>query len=91
MTTHTPMTTHTHHPHGMHHTHTSPSDANTEANRIHFDAEAHKYDDQPFAVEIAQRQAKVIIGAHTFDENSTVVMDYACGTGDMPFSLSTSD
>jgi len=75
---------HPHH-HGLdvpshHHPHTP--DSNEEANRLHFDREANKYDDKPLAIEVARQQVEFILKAYPFNEDSTVVMDYACGTGE---------
>jgi len=52
-----------------------------QANKLHFDGIAHEYDDRPLAIERARRSATMMRTAYDFDENSTSVMDYACGTG----------
>ncbi|KAL1749124.1 hexaprenyldihydroxybenzoate methyltransferase [Schizophyllum fasciatum] len=52
-----------------------------ERNREYFDSVANTYDTKPQAIELARRLASLFVKAHPFDEDSTEVMDYACGTG----------
>ncbi|KAG5634465.1 hypothetical protein H0H81_001848 [Sphagnurus paluster] len=52
-----------------------------EANRTHFDAIAHKYDDSPHAIVRSRRTAAKIREFYPFDEETTTIMEYACGTG----------
>ncbi|KAG9089829.1 hypothetical protein FRC06_001368 [Ceratobasidium sp. 370] len=70
--------------------HSAPSHAHDhqpagllEANRRHFDSQAHVhgYDANPVAQRLAKKCSSAIIKAVPFDEDKTVVMDYACGTG----------
>src|ERR1700722_17227878 len=81
---------HDHHHHHHHHqAFTSTDHAFTEANRQHYDeAEARKYDERPEAVELARKFAAVMKNAYAFDEQSTTLLDYACGTGLSQFSFS---
>lgn len=52
-----------------------------EVNKNHFNEHAHQYDDRPAAQELARRLGAAMIGAYPFNEDSTFVLDYACGTG----------
>ncbi|KAG6915304.1 hypothetical protein DXG01_012227 [Tephrocybe rancida] len=52
-----------------------------EANKAHFDNIAHEYDDQPNALERARRTAARMRQSFDFNEDSTTVLEYACGTG----------
>ncbi|KAF5386915.1 hypothetical protein D9615_002001 [Tricholomella constricta] len=52
-----------------------------EANRAHFNTIAHEYDDMPHAIERARRTAARLRTAYDFNEDTTTVMEYACGTG----------
>ena len=54
------------------------------ANRTHFDERAQGIEDShPEAPELARREVRAMRKAwpDLFDEDSTVAMDYACGTG----------
>ncbi|KAG8746138.1 hypothetical protein FRC10_006004 [Ceratobasidium sp. 414] len=55
-----------------------------EANRQHFDSQAHVhgYDANPTVQKLAKECSSAILKAVPFDEDKTVVMDYACGTGE---------
>ncbi|KAF8061712.1 S-adenosyl-L-methionine-dependent methyltransferase [Lyophyllum atratum] len=57
------------------------ADGFSEANKTHFNATAHEYDDIPHALERARRTAARMRESYTFDEDATTVMEYACGTG----------
>jgi 2-polyprenyl-3-methyl-5-hydroxy-6-metoxy-1,4-benzoquinol methylase len=56
-----------------------------QANRSHFDRMAHHgeggYDENPFVQDVASQIADVIRKEYTFNEDSTVMLDFACGTG----------
>jgi hypothetical protein len=66
-------------PHSHPHSH---SHDYSEANKAHFDDNAaEKYDKRQDAIELTLRQSKAIIKAYPFDESTTTVMDFACGTG----------
>jgi len=69
---------HTHHSHdsGNHN-----RDFNAENNRRHFDDEAATYDEKPGAVNLARTQCEILLQMYPFNKDSTMVMDYACGTG----------
>ncbi|KAJ7778728.1 S-adenosyl-L-methionine-dependent methyltransferase [Mycena maculata] len=41
----------------------------------------HLYEQQPMAVDIGDRVSKAMRKAYPFDEDTTTVMDFACGTG----------
>jgi hypothetical protein len=67
------------------HTHMHPGGF-AEANMHHFgELEAAKYDDRLGVAELARRLALAMRRAYPFDEESTTVMDYACGTGNCLF------
>ena len=53
----------------------------TQANKDYFDEHAHQYNDRPGAHELARRLGAAMISAYPFNEDSTSVLDYACGTG----------
>ncbi|OBZ75916.1 hypothetical protein A0H81_04916, partial [Grifola frondosa] len=57
-----------------------------DANKAFFNETAPTYDDLPGTVEIAQRQAAAMRKAYPslFNEDTTTLMDYACGTGTSP-------
>ncbi|GLB35538.1 putative methyltransferase [Lyophyllum shimeji] len=61
-------------------THTT-AEGFSEANKTYFDTIAHQYDDKPHAAERARRTAAALRKAYEFKEDSTTVMEYACGTG----------
>ncbi|KAI5117255.1 hypothetical protein M0805_006418 [Coniferiporia weirii] len=67
-----------HHGHGHHH---GDHDAIAESNRTHFDKTAHTYDQIPLALELCKKIGNAFLEEYPFDESSTVVMDFACGTG----------
>ncbi|KAG6819803.1 hypothetical protein H0H93_008498 [Arthromyces matolae] len=52
-----------------------------EANKAHFDSVAHEFDNFPHAIERAKRSAAKMREVVDFDPDSTIVMEYACGTG----------
>lgn len=54
------------------------------ANREYFDEKAKEYDDVPGAKEAASRIVNAIFEAYPglLNEDSTNVLDYACGTGE---------
>ncbi|KAG8733931.1 hypothetical protein FRC11_014875 [Ceratobasidium sp. 423] len=66
------------------HSHHAPEGIK-EANRQHFDSQAHHhaggYEASPARQLAAKRAVATILEVVEFDENKTVVMDYACGTG----------
>ncbi|KAJ7771439.1 S-adenosyl-L-methionine-dependent methyltransferase [Mycena metata] len=51
------------------------------ANQAFFDKHAHQADHRPKAAEMAESVCKAILEAYPFDKESTMVLDYACGTG----------
>ncbi|KAK0210155.1 S-adenosyl-L-methionine-dependent methyltransferase [Desarmillaria ectypa] len=53
----------------------------TSANRDYFDRVADKHDDRPQSLKLAQRLAQSIQRAYPFDEESTTLLDFACGAG----------
>ncbi|KAF9809245.1 hypothetical protein IEO21_07474 [Rhodonia placenta] len=67
---------------GAHHGHEHPHDF-ASANRDHFNETAHEYDDRPHALELARRLGQAIRKTYPslLDEDSTAMMDFACGTG----------
>lgn len=75
---------------------TEKVDAGTEYisnNRNHFDNIAARYDDRPGALKLSKAIASAIIKDIELDEDSTILMEYACGTGKFlrnQWSLSTS-
>lgn len=73
-----------HYPHS--HSHGSPQvheDQHSfkEFNKNYFDEHAHLYNDHPDAQELARRLGAAMLNAYPFEEDSTLVLDYACGTG----------
>jgi len=52
-----------------------------ESNKNYFNEHAHQYNDHPEAQGLAQRLGAAMIRAYPFNEDSTLVLDYACGTG----------
>jgi len=59
-----------------------------DANREHFDrvAEEHGgYDSHLIVVAVTQQIAEVLHTRYALNPESTVIMDYACGTGTPPF------
>ncbi|KAG8769114.1 hypothetical protein FRC12_005168 [Ceratobasidium sp. 428] len=67
------------HVHHHHHHHSSV----LEANREHFDSQAHVhgYETNEIAQTLAKKCGAAILKAFPFDEDKTVAMDYACGVG----------
>lgn len=51
-------------------------------NRAHFDKIAHQYDEYPLALALTRKHTQALLAAYEFDEEATVVMEYACGTGE---------
>ena len=51
------------------------------ANKEHFDKVAHKVDENPVIQELVTRVTKTVKENFVFDPESTVLLDYACGTG----------
>ncbi|KAG0706468.1 S-adenosyl-L-methionine-dependent methyltransferase [Suillus ampliporus] len=68
------------HPHGFHHVHEDQHNLK-ESNKNHFNDHAHQYNNRPEAHELARRLGAAMINAYPFKEDSTSVLDYACGTG----------
>lgn len=60
------------------------------ANQKHFDAEAKAFDAKPSAQEMARRVSKAMINTYPslFDEESTTLLDFACGSGETWTQLS---
>ncbi|KAG8811047.1 hypothetical protein FRC17_002651, partial [Serendipita sp. 399] len=52
-----------------------------EANVAHFDKFAQNYDDNPFVNQIAKQVVDLIRNKVALSEESTIMLDYACGTG----------
>lgn len=73
---HHPTIMSTPHSHNHHQPH-----ALSEANKEYFNTNAEKYDDMPGALELCSRLAGLMSKVYPFDEATTTVMDYACGTG----------
>ncbi|KAG2139026.1 S-adenosyl-L-methionine-dependent methyltransferase [Suillus clintonianus] len=69
------------HPHSSHHHDHEDQHNLKEFNRNHFDEHAHQYNDHPEARGLARRLGAAMINAYPFKEDSTLVLDYACGTG----------
>ncbi|KAK0455185.1 S-adenosyl-L-methionine-dependent methyltransferase [Desarmillaria tabescens] len=59
----------------------------TSANRDYFDKVADKHDDRPQSLKLAQRLAQSIQRAYPFNEESTTLLDFACGAGLMSRQL----
>ncbi|KAF8177625.1 S-adenosyl-L-methionine-dependent methyltransferase [Pholiota molesta] len=81
------MADHHHHPehhHPHHHPpHPPPSAARQDvaaANKAHFDGQAHSPPDAR-ALQMAKRAAQAIRAHYAFDEDATVLMDFACNIG----------
>ncbi|KAJ3784060.1 hexaprenyldihydroxybenzoate methyltransferase [Lentinula aff. detonsa] len=53
------------------------------ANRNHFNSPnvSQKHDEQPLHVEMARRIGKALLKAYPFNDEQTIVLDFACGTG----------
>lgn len=71
---------HSHDQTGHSHTHSHGHNSIAEANKAFFNKEAHSYD-APLKIEFADRMAPKILSAYPFNEDSTTLLDYACGTG----------
>ncbi|ESK92207.1 hexaprenyldihydroxybenzoate methyltransferase [Moniliophthora roreri MCA 2997] len=53
-----------------------------QANQEHFNADvAARYDEHPLHAEMAKRIGKALLKTYPFDDETTSVLDYACGTG----------
>jgi len=70
------------------HTHSEPSAplsgsdiTHAEANRQHFNKTSNTYDAIPGALELSAKTVAAMLKACPVDEDNTVIMDYACGTG----------
>lgn len=57
-------------------------------NKAHFDSIANQYDASDLAIERAEKSAVAIRKLYAFDENTTAVMEFACGTGFVSRALS---
>ncbi|KAG1725859.1 S-adenosyl-L-methionine-dependent methyltransferase [Suillus lakei] len=68
------------HPHGPPHVHEDQHNFK-EFNKNYFNEHGHQYNDHPEGHELAQRLGAAMINAYPFEEDSTLVLDYACGTG----------
>ncbi|KAG1865331.1 S-adenosyl-L-methionine-dependent methyltransferase [Suillus subluteus] len=68
------------HPHGSPQVHEDQHNFK-EFNKNYFDEHGHRYNDHPDAHELARRLGAAMIKAYPFEEDSTLVLDYACGTG----------
>ena len=67
---------------------TSAVDTYAEANREHFDKTAKQYNNTPGAEAVARIAAEAMRGVYAFsddEENGTVLLDFACGTGESSF------
>jgi len=58
-------------------------------NREHFDKVAADgtYDNHPFVEQVSRQIAQTIRDVYPFDEQSTLLLDYACGTGQISRNL----
>ncbi|KAJ8482595.1 hypothetical protein ONZ45_g14890 [Pleurotus djamor] len=78
---------HSHHHHHHHHTHThsqqapGPEHDYVAANIQHFNDNAQKFEQHPYAKEGTERQTIAFLGGYPFDCDKTVMMDFACGPG----------
>lgn len=54
-----------------------------QANKDHFNriAKTGGYDEQPFVTKVCREIAEAMREEYPFDEETTTVLDYACGTG----------
>ncbi|VDC00121.1 unnamed protein product [Peniophora sp. CBMAI 1063] len=59
-----------------------------QANARHFDCEAHRYEHHAGTRELVRRVARAMVREYAFDEETTTVLDYACGTGMLSRALS---
>ncbi|KAI5117257.1 hypothetical protein M0805_006420 [Coniferiporia weirii] len=79
-----PHHSHTHtHGHGHHEHHHEHHDAvdYSQTNRAHFDKTAHTYEEIPLVTEVCKKIGNAFLKEYPFDEESTTVLDFACGTG----------
>ena len=55
------------------------------SNKAYYDQHAQKYDERPNAQLLARRIASAMRRKHAalFNEDTTALMDYACGTGQL--------
>lgn len=58
-----------------------------QANKEYFDKKAEVYDEQPQVEEMARRLSRAMLDVYPFDEASTTVMDFACGTGTFQLTI----
>lgn len=66
--------------HGFPHVHEGQQNLK-ELNKNYFNEHGHRYNDHPDGQELARRLGTAMIDAYPFEEDSTLVLDYACGTG----------
>ena len=59
----------------------TPAISFAQANARHFDCEAHRYEHHAGTRELVRRVARAMVKEYAFDEETTTVLDYACGTG----------
>ena len=64
----------------------NPEYGGIQANREYFDGFAKKYDDFPQVQKLTDTISDAIKAAQAFDPESSVVMDFACGTGEFVVS-----
>ncbi|KAG7095860.1 hypothetical protein E1B28_006552 [Marasmius oreades] len=74
------------HQHHHQHTHEAALPQNIQgdiaaANKAHFDAHAHSYDDTPSVLRVTKEIGKSIVETIPFNKEKTTVLEYACGTG----------
>lgn len=80
-----PHNTHSHHDHHLHRAPPTAKQQLEAANIAHFDAHSADYDTQhPEAHELALRLARALRRVLPLDEDTTCVLDYACGSGTVP-------
>jgi SAM-dependent methyltransferase len=60
-----------------------------QANKDHFDhaAQTKSYDEQPFVAQVCRDIAQAIRNESPFDKQTTTLLDYACGTGQISRNL----
>lgn len=59
----------------------SSSSSIEQANINHFNKLSVNYDNNPFVDSVSRQIANKIKKSFQFDEQSTILLDYACGTG----------
>ena len=69
------------HAHEHHHGHEGHAFGGVGANQAYFNEFAEKFEDIPGAREILAKIAEAMKDVHQFDPESSVMMDFACGTG----------